>query len=542
MKEKIKKLVISFDRRRFIASIFLIIFMSLAMRLYVLQVHPSTVVQGEKNNHQTEQISAMNYNIYDTTGKNMMNYNKKYIMVLDTKPFSLNNYEETIEDLMALNFIMQSEDPTFSYSAIMGVEGKHYFNISEETYTKINLLKDVKGIYTYVKDEVDRSKAWETQTFLSDLKEENIVEGSIQDTLYKHVGNNKFPQMDYYLDEKAVYSKQELNLGQENRNIKLTVDKDMENKIRDILISEKYDHLKNIGVTVLESSTGNIRSMVQKDETEANINLGIGNSGIEPGSIFKLITEATALEEGLIQTKTGFSCSGSVCLRDNKNYAHGSLSVYDALNVSCNDIFGKVGSLVGYSTLMEYCEKLGLYSRVINFRGDGIDEAMGSKPLETDGMNNISIGQCSTVTPVQMAGAINAIVNNGVYVKPNLVEAIVDNNENVIESFKSEEKVVYSETTSRLVLDNMRAVIKKGNALEANVEGVEVGGKTGTSTGANGTSHGWFAGYCNLEGKKYTIVIQVPDLPDKGPNGEHLGGSNTAGPIFSDIVKLLNSK
>ena len=68
-------------------------------------------------------------------------YNKKYILVLDTKPFMLNNYEETLEDLMALNFIMKTEDVEFNYSDIMKENGKKYYTISEETYEKVNKLK-----------------------------------------------------------------------------------------------------------------------------------------------------------------------------------------------------------------------------------------------------------------------------------------------------------------------------------------------------------------------------------------------------------------
>lgn len=70
----------------------------------------------------------------------------------------MNNYEETLEDLMALNFIMKSENPDFNYSEIMKAQGKIYYNISEETYNKINKLKNIKGIYTYISDEVDTKK------------------------------------------------------------------------------------------------------------------------------------------------------------------------------------------------------------------------------------------------------------------------------------------------------------------------------------------------------------------------------------------------
>ena len=71
-------------------------------------------------------------------------------------------------------------------------------------------------------------------------------------------------------------------------------------KIRNVLKSDEFNNLDNVGVVLLESKSGKIRAMVQKDESEANINLGIGQLGFEPGSIFKILTEAIALNEGLI--------------------------------------------------------------------------------------------------------------------------------------------------------------------------------------------------------------------------------------------------
>ena len=71
-------------------------------------IKPTSTVQGELENHQVEYTSDKNYKIFDTNGESLINYKNKYVMVLDTKPFKLNNYEETLQDLLALNFIMKS--------------------------------------------------------------------------------------------------------------------------------------------------------------------------------------------------------------------------------------------------------------------------------------------------------------------------------------------------------------------------------------------------------------------------------------------------
>lgn len=534
----IEKNKINLSRIIIIMGFYLSIALMLIVRLYFLQVHPSTIVSGEMQNYQTEKLSKMKYRIFDTNGRDMINYNKKYIVVLDTKPFMLNNYEETLEDLMALNFIMKSENPNFSYSEVMGSGGKIYYTVSEETFNKVNKLKNIKGIYTYIYDEIDTKEAWKTSNFLSDIGEENEIGDSLEYDLNNYLKENSYTEAKFYLDEKAVYGDGEITL-ERNNNIKLTVNKEWEEKIREILKKENYEFLKNVGVIVSEAETGKIRAMVQKDETQANVNLAIEQLGYEPGSIFKVITETVALDMGLISPTDVFSCTGEICQKDGKPYGHGDLSVEDALKVSCNDIFAKVGMKIGYNDMMTYLEKMGLFKPVLNIKGENKNEAFGVKPTIENSMNNISIGQTIMVTPIQMVGLYNTVVNDGVYIKPTIVESIVDNKDNVVKEFKGEEKRIFSETAARLSQETMSKVIWEGSGFEAKVEGVNIGGKTGTSTGNGGTNHGWFAGYFEDNGKKYTIIVIAPNIGEKHPDGRELGGGNTGAPIFRDIVTQL---
>ncbi|AOR24911.1 peptidoglycan D,D-transpeptidase FtsI family protein [Clostridium taeniosporum] len=519
-------------------AFFITLIIVLTMRLYVLQVHPSEKVQVSYQNHQMENISDIKYMILDTNGKDLMKYDKKYILVIDIKPFSLNNYEETLEDLMALNFIMKSEKPEFNYSEIMKSQGKIYYNISEETYNKINKLKNIKGIYTYVSDKVDTKKAWSVSSFLSDILDENQIEGSLQYELKEYLKNNDLPKKNFYLNDKSVYAKQSVNINKDNKNLKLTIDKDIEDKIRSVLEKDEYKYLKNVGVSILESDTGKIRALVQKDESAANINLGIQEIGYEPGSIYKIITLASALEMGLVNVNDIFTCNSNIC-----RVNHGTLTVRNALVKSCNDIFGKIGSLVGYDKLMEYSKKQGLYSRVLNLEGENKNETSGIQPKEEAGMNNISIGQCMNVSPIQMLGAVNTIVNNGVYVKPYLVESILDKDDNAVKEFKSDRKKIYSEITSRLVKDAMKEVVLKGTGIKAYIPNFNIGGKTGSATSSDGNTHGWFVGYFNFNNKTYTMLVFVPNIESQNLGTDvELGGGDTAAPIFRDIVKTLNNK
>ena len=512
--------------------------MILTARLFVLQIYPSEKVQSSYQNHQEENISNMNYMILDTNGKDLMKYDKKYVLVIDTKPFSLNNYEETLEDLMALNFIMKSENPEFNYTEIMKQSGKIYYNISEDTYNKINNLKNIKGIYTYITDEVDTKKAWSIGNMLSKILDEEHVAGSLEDELYNYLKDNEKPKSEFYLDNRAVYAKQSVSISDNNKNLKLTIDKDIEDKVRAVLDKPEYSYLNNIGISIMESDTGKIRAMVQKDESAANINLGIQQIGYEPGSIYKVITLGAALDMGLININDTFVGTGKI---DKEVY--GKLSVEQAFEKSCNDIFAQIGSMVGYEKLMEYSEAQGLYDRVLNLQSGNTNEAKGVKPSKEAGINNISIGQCMNVTPVQMLGAINTVVNNGVYEKPYIIESILDKDDNVVKEFNTDKKRVYSETTAKLIKNSMRQVVIKGTGIKAYIGDLDIGGKTGSATGNEGQTHGWFAGYFSIGEKNYTMVVFTPEIQSlKGANNEDLGGGDTAAPIFKDIVKKLNMR
>lgn len=531
---------IDYKRAKVITYIFVIIFFLLAIRLYFLQVRPTQVVQGDLQKHQTEYISKIKYSILDTNGKNMLNYNKRYVMVLDTKPFRLNNYEETLEDLLALNFIMKSEEPTFNYTDIMKEEGKIYYNITVETYNKLNKLNNIKGIYSYKYDDLDMKEGWKIENFIASISDGEEVLGSFQESIKNYVKDNIYPTISFNLDDKSIYDSGSIDINNENKNLKLTIDSQWEDKIRGVLAKEDYSFLTNVGVVLLESETGKIRAMVQKDETAANVNLAIGNLGYEPGSIFKLITESIALEEGLIDTSDIFNCEGEICTKEGKSYAHGPLTVEEAIQISCNDVFAKIGAKVGYEKMMEYTSSLGLYDKILGVAGENKEEALGVKPTYQDGISNFSIGQCLTVTPLQIAGAINAIINDGVYIKPYLLEEILDDNDNIVEKINSEDKRVFSTTTAKIVQNSMHDVIWKGTGYEAKVDNISQGGKTGTSTGEGGaTNHGWFAGFFEMDGKKYTLVVVAPNIGDKHPDGRELGGGNTGAPIFRDIINEL---
>lgn len=526
---------IRFNNKRilYVKYLFIVILLAISIRLLLLQLYPTENVSTQYQNTQSEVISDNNYILLDTNGKNIKEYSKEFILVIDKKPFSLNSYEQSLESLLTLNYIMKEENSQFDFYNIMASEGKTYFKISEDSYNKINLLTDLKGVYTYVKDKTEKGDAWNIENYLSKISSgEKYSQDSLQNKLLQYINENNIPRKDFYLNEKSKYVSSGVNNTSNNKNIKLTIDKEIEDKIRNVLLKENYSNLNDLGVVLMEANTGKIRALVQKDESKANINICATGIGYEPGSVFKLITLASALEEGKVTMNDMYYCSGTIC----KNTIHGWITLSNALNKSCNDTFAEIGSKVGYEKLMEYCNELGMFNKVLDLE----DESSGLKPKKEAGLNNISIGQCITLSPLQILGGVNTIVNDGIYVKPYIIESIVDENDEVIESFNTEEKNIFSKSTSLIIKNSMVNVVNYGTGVNAKIEGYEIGGKTGSATSGTGKStHAWFIGFFEYNDIKYTMVVFVPNISESGENGEELGGGNTAAPIFRDIVENI---
>ena len=180
-----------------------------------------------------------------------------------------------------------------------------------------------------------------------------------------------------------------------------------------------------------------------------------------------------------------------------------------------------------------------MFNRVIGLQGTGKNETLGIKPTNSDAMALISIGQSMNVSPIQMLGAINTFVNDGIYVKPYVIESILDNDDKVVKNYDTKKERIFTQTTSKIVKNGMKEVVLNGTGVNAFVEGVNMGGKTGSASSSNNTTHGWFVGYFTIDNTEYTMIVFIPDLVEK--KEENIGGGNTAAPIFKDIVLKLNS-
>lgn len=280
----------------------------------------------------------------------------------------------------------------------------------------------------------------------------------------------------------------------------------------------------------------------------------------EPGSVFKVNTSAAAIEENKIDlNKDSFFCSGSVTFEGHpwpvhchQQSGHGAQTYQDALTHSCNPAFMEIGERLGITKFLYYYDALGLREPT------GIDlpaESAGfQKTLEAMTAFDLaqsSIGQCETITPLEMITSYCAAINGGYLLKPYVVEKVLDEDGNVV--LKNERTVrrqVYSEDTSAVMRNALYHVTTDNSGGNVTIKGYSIGGKSGTSQRLSETAKGngnavteekdqeqeYGASYCCFTpaDDPEIILLVLADMPDK--TGDRYYGSSVAVPTARDIL------
>lgn len=272
----------------------------------------------------------------------------------------------------------------------------------------------------------------------------------------------------------------------------------------------------------------------------------------EPGSVFKVITSAAAFEENLIDIATDrFYCSGSVHLDGMEEpvkchdvAGHDSQTYQEALTHSCNPAFMEIGARLGDEKFLYYYDAFGLRDPLgidLPAESGGIQYTLGK--LTNVDLALSSIGQCETITPLQMITAYCAAINGGYLLKPYVVEKAVDEDGNVV--MKNERTVtrqVISEETSAIMRDALYKVTTGNGGGNVTIKGYAIGGKSGTSERLsrkiNKEDDEYGASYCCFApaDDPEVILLVLADQPDKDNNGGRYYGSQVAVPTARNIL------
>jgi penicillin-binding protein 2 len=338
------------------------------------------------------------------------------------------------------------------------------------------------------------------------------------------------------------------NLDSTRRHVVLTIDWDIQQVVEEIMDGR----VKKGAVVVMDAKTGDLLALASRPTYNQNsVQQAVyGQEGsffertadrtvlfTQPGSVFKVVIAAAAINEGLADDKRIFNCRGQEELvRCNISRKHQYLSLSTAMALSCNPTFVKLGLELGSETVIEYAGKLGLNNQnIIGYPLKKDARQDWSKLGAENQLVNSSIGQGPVLTtPVQITAMMNTFANGGMYIQPRLVKEIRESSGQLYKIFplgKSYRAI--SPDTAQTMKTMLERVVTEGTGKEAAITGWQVAGKTGTAevNKQAGTDNAWFSGYAPANDAKYVVTVLVED-------GE--SGGITAAPVFRDIVEKLS--
>ena len=373
------------------------------------------------------------------------------------------------------------------------------------------------------------------------------------------------------------YDGEKVHNPEDGSSLVLTIDEAMQGfaeKAADKALIETK--AKNVSVIMMEVDTGEVLAMVNKPDFDPNNprepmdrrlkneweklppeerqqkwydlwRNSIVNDIYEPGSTFKIITAAAALEEQSATLDTHYYCNGFV--RDIKGVTlkcsswfdpHKDQTFREAMNNSCNVAFVDMGRQLGKEDLYKYIKAFGFGEKT------GIDllgEQAGIIPNNTESIKEVKLATLSyghgiAVTPMQLVTAISAVANGGDLLEPKLLKSVLDVDGNAIEEFESETvRKVISKETSDTMLSLLESVVSDGSGARAYIPGYKVGGKTGTAQKIidgkyeDGKYIASFVAVAPIDDPKIAMLVVVDE-----PSGTYYGGS-VAAPVAKSILE-----
>lgn len=578
---------------RIVLASLLIIFLLLIIRLIWLQfVQASDLKEQAYNQQTTDQIiSTSRGTIYDSTGKTLAISTPTDTVTINPKKIVGSNDEETKA---------KKEKVAKAFSEIFELD----YN---ETLEKVNSTSNVQTIAKKVdKDKIDKLKQWmETEKISTGI---NIDEDTKRVYPYNNLASNligfcgtdntgiqgiedswnsvlqgtpgKITTSTDAIQEEIPDSNQTYIPAENGSDIVLTIDYYIQTVLEKYLKQAVEENNADSGTVVaMAPSTGDILGMAcypdynlntpfepnteelkatwdtldSTTQSDALYNMWKNNvvsSPYEPGSPYKLITAATALEENITSedVPNDFYCNGSIEVADRKiscwTQAHkGAKTLRQALQVSCNPSLIQLGQRIGAETLYKYYQAFGFFDKTgIDLPQEASSTYWKLEDVKDVELATMSFGQRFTITPIQLVSAVSAIANDGILMKPRIVKQIINPETGTTTDIEPVQvRQVISKSTSERMRNLMKSVVDDGSGRLAKVEGYSIGGKTGTSEPQAGREdEGYIASYVAIaptEKPEICLLIAVHN-PNPNNEGSHQGGQ-VCGPVVSQMLSEI---
>ena len=343
----------------------------------------------------------------------------------------------------------------------------------------------------------------------------------------------------------------------DGKDVTLTIDKNLQAIAEKVAEKGLVDNkAKRVSILIMNPQNGEILAMVNEPDFDPNNPFegyedfvgetdaeklqkmwrnSLVNDTFEPGSIFKVITMSTAIEEGLVTESDQFTCGGSLQVGPHtikcwKHGGHGTQILPEILQNSCNVGFMKLGEKIGSEKLVEYIKKFG-FGQVsgVDLPGEARGIVKSAENMNDADLATISFGQTNTVNAVQYMTAFNAIVNGGTLIQPHVMK--------------------YISHTAATLRDYLERTVNQGGSNKAYIAGYHIGAKTGTAQKVNPLTGGYesgkyissMAGFATTDNPQITVFITI----DEPSNGAYYAGVVTAPlgkVLLEDIFNYMNEE
>ncbi len=387
------------------------------------------------------------------------------------------------------------------------------------------------------------------------------------DDLVKGMVAETFVQTDNVSDRPILGSVSSKRMPKKNqcKTVQLTIDSTVQFMVEEVL-EEAFAETQPLSVTalVMKPKTGEILAMASRPSYNPNHfedypmevwkNRAV-SSIYEPGSTFKSIVAAAALEEGMVSPNDWYMDPGFLIVSEKRieNWSgdsFGTVTFTDVMKQSINTCFAMIGLELGADRLNKYARRFG-FGEVTGIELPGEEAGLLFDPAEREVYDSdiatMSIGQSIAVTPLQLITAMSAIANDGVLMKPYIVKAVYNEDGSVYEETKPHEvRRAISSETDKTLIGLLEQVVSTGGGQKAKVKGYRIGGKTGTAQKINTDAVGYkegsyiasFCGFAPVEDPEVALLVIIDE-----PLGTYYGGqiaAPVASKIFQQLFRYLN--
>lgn len=524
----------------------IILFIGLGARLYYLQVYNNEDLRLASLKQRSVEISL----------------NSKRGVIFDRNLKPLTNEEKTKTIIVSKDMILKNSNLMNYIRDSTKLTTKDFNSILEEDnrLLKIPIREefDIDENNLFVIDIINR---YSNDSLLSHVigyvnKAENIGETGIERVYdeFLNVTDKESLFIEYDKSRTIIlggsyYADNSLS-AEDPSGVQLTIDKDIQSKVEEILDEEKIKG----AVIVADVETAEILGLASRPNFDQgtiedflfNEDMVLYNKAIQvaypPGSIFKIVVLLAALEEDPEFINRMFYCRGydlvnNSPIKCSNINGHGSISLKDGFAKSCNSVFIQMGKEIGADKVIDMAKKLGFGEKVnIGL----IEEVRGNLPegneLLGPAYGNISIGQgVIETTPLQATNMLLTIANNGIEKDMTIVKGVTSKDGRMIKPFnKAQDRKIIDPDSVKIVQELLEEVLISGTGRSLDLDEIGSGaGKTGSAQAhfkGEPTVHGWFTGYYPKKDPQYAITILVEQANS---------GSKSAAPIFEKICKEI---